>query len=322
MVALFIVRLGQAVAMPKIEPATTQLVYAVPNGASYVDLARDLSRVNRRLYRQGMTYVVQDVQLTTAVGLEATDFTSLSISTMGNSWMVHNAWSKAFKAWRKMQNDFSDGEGSRLKGKWADFKIYLDDSHAGGSTLDPVDGNGDAVLSGEWVYSNFVYDDAGTARSPTMHMIGSVTADSAVGLIEAYGSSRNYPGNNPDNPSEAQTGFYSEFYGVGDIDDELGDDIRDDNDEPPYDLDDYPGGADNADAPVLVSMTAVTPQQAIARAPGFIAPCGLIQLYLSESSLNSADPPVYVATAAPTHYVLITMAPGPYRGVLAAPMGQ
>ncbi len=329
------------VGMAKIQPAVTQLLYQIPAGASYIDLAKDLSIVNRRLYRQGMTYVIQDIQLAMSAGMRSTDVYQISFSTMGNSWMVHNAWTKAFRTWQRMQNEYMDGAGASLKGKWADFKIYLDDSHAGASQLAPYAGDGAAYATGEWVYSNFVYDDAGTARSPSMHMIGSVTADSSIGLIEAYANSRNYQGTEPNNPAEIATGFYAEYHGVGDIDDELGADIRDDNDLPPYELDDYPGGDSNADTPIPVRFGSVNASQSTSTLPGFIAPCGLIRVYsneiqltnTTESATDIGDPAstgvaspgplsVYEDAVPPTAAAVVTLAVGPYRGVLAAPMGQ
>ncbi len=309
--------------MAKIEPAVTQLLYIVPNGASYIDIAKDLSKVNRRLYRQGYTYVVQDIQVFLNSGMKATDVQSLQFSTMGNSWIVHNAWRKGFKAWQKMQNEFMDGQGSRLKGKWADFKIYLDDSQAGGTTLEPYAADGAVYATGEWITSNFVYDDAGTSQSPSIHMIGSSTADSAIGLIQAYGDSRNYPTSEPRHPSALNTGFYAEFHGVGDIDDELGTDIEDDNDLPPYDQDEYAGGSTNADAAVPVRWVSCNATQGSTTAAGFIAPCGLIKIDNQEYALaDSSFDAAYGSGAAASSAVLITVASGPYRGVLAAPMGQ
>lgn len=306
--------------MPKIEPAVTQLLYQVPDGTSYIDIAKDLSKINRRLYRQGMTYVIQGMAYHLPVGTKTTDNVSLSVATTGNSWMVHNAWKKGFKAWQKMQNEYLDGEGSRLKGKWADFKIYLDDSQAGGTTLEPYAGDGAVYSAGEWIMSNFVYDDAGTARSPSIHMIGSTTADSAVGLIEAYGNSRNYPTSEPRHPSALNTGFYAEFHGVGDTDDELGSDIEDDNDLPPYDQDEYPGGATNADVAVPVLVSSCNATQFSTHTEGFIAPCGLLKVTTVKYQLDGSS--VYELTSAPTVALLVTVATGPYRGVLAAPMGQ
>ncbi len=310
--------------MAKIEPAVTQLLFHVADGVSYIDLAKSLSKVNRRMYRQGYTYVVQDIQMLCNVGNKPSDITHLAFSTMGNSWVVHNAWTKGYQAWRKMQNDFQGGQGSRLKGKWADFKIYLDDSMAGATILEPIAGDGAAYDAGEWVYSNFVYDDAGTSRSPVITMIGDVTEDSTIGLIEAYANSRAYPTLSADSPYEVQTGFYAQFYGVGDIDDELGDDIRDDNDLPPYDQDDYPGGETNADAAVPVRIVTTTGAQGSTTASGFIVPCGLLKIDATELHVATAEDPnqVYADTTSVTTAVIITMASGPYRGVLAAPMGQ
>lgn len=305
--------------MPKIEPAVTQLYYIVPDGVSYIDLAKDLSKVNRRLYRQGMTYVVQDIQIGMLPGMLPTDIYQITFSTAGNSYMVHNAWKKGSTTWRTQQNEYMDGEGSQLKGKWADFKVYLDDSQAAGTTLEPYASDGAVYATGEWAMSNFVYDDAGTSRSPSIHLIGTSTEDSAIGLIEAYGEARNFPTGAPSNPAGMATGFYAQFHGVGDIDDELGNDIRDQNDTAPYDADAYQGGETNADAPVPVRLGSVNATQSSTTLQGFIAPCGLIKVQAAELFLDSG---IYAAQSAPSSAMVLTVAPGPYRGVLAVPMGQ
>lgn len=318
--------------MPKIEPAATQLYYQIPNGSSYIDIARDLSRVNRRMYRQGMVYAVQDIQVVVATGMKSTDVLNVIFATIPNTWVSHNAWRKGFTTWRTQQNEFADGMGASLKGKWADFKVYLDDSMAGGTTLSPYAGDSGTWSTGEWAYSNFVYDDAGTTRSPTIHMIGTSTDDSAVGLIEAYADARNYPTSGPTNAAEMATGFYSQFH-TDDSDDlfeDLGNDLRDQNDLPPYDQNDYPGGATNGDAAIISRWTTVNGAQGSVIAPGFIAPCGLIHVSSFEQALDTngflADAStangVYAIGSAPTVNVIVTLAPGPYRGVLATPMGQ
>jgi hypothetical protein len=316
--------------MPRIEPAVTQLAYLVPDGTSYIDLAKDLSKVNRRLYRQGMTYVIQDIQIGVGVGMRSTDVQHFTFSTAGNSYMTHNAWKKGYETWRTQQNEYMDGEGSQLKGKWADFKVYLDDSQAAGTTLEPYAGDGAVYRAGEWAMSNFVYDDAGTARSPSIHLIGTSTEDSAIGLIEAYAEARNYPNDGPDNLATMATGFYAQFHGVGDIDDELGNDIRDQNDLPPYDSDSYQGGEVNADSAVPVRIGSVNATMSTTTLPGFIAGCGLIKVDSGEIQLveggdvnaTLTGKSVYAQVAASTTLVIVTLASGPYRGVLAAPMGQ
>lgn len=313
--------------MAKIEPATTQLLYFVPNGDSYIDLAKDLSKVNRRLYRQGYTYVVQDVQLAQTTGMTATDISQLVFSTAGNSWIVHNAWKKGFAAWRKQVRKVERGTGIKA-GTWNDFKVYLDDTMEDGTTLEPYAGDAAVYLAGEWDYSALVFDDDGTERDLKMHLIGSsnladTNEESGIGLIQEYQNSRATPeGTSPANPTSASDTIYAKLMGTDEMTDRLVDNVEAANDDTPYSLAHYPGGPDNADAAVPVRLMACNAQQAATTVPGFIAPCGLIKVGLNEAQLDGQTPPVYETVSSPTIAILITVAPGPYRGVLAAPMGQ
>ncbi len=328
--------------MAKIEPAVTQLLYPVSDGTSYIDLAKDLSKVNRRLYRQGMTYVIQDIQCIVPAGLRPSDVATFTFSTMGNSWIVHNAWVKAYKLWRSQQNAVRRALGSHTEAKWADFKIHLDDSMRSGTTLEPYAGDSAVYLAGEWLYSQYVWDDAGTERESYAHMIGSNTGTTDFGLIQNYADSRprTLSSVNPILEADASATMYAKMLNLG-IDDELAEDLvdnfEDHNDTPPYDNDDYPGGDTNADAAVPVRLGAVSGTQATMTVPGFVAPCGLIKVFTSELALTDAhavtladdstsDGPgpnsVYQQGTASQSYLIVTVAPGPYRGVLAAPMGQ
>ncbi len=333
--------------MAKIEPAVTQLLYPIPDGTSYIDLAKDLSKVNRRLYRQGYTYVVQDIQCVVPSGLRASDISTFTFSTVGNSWIVHNAWKKAFGAWRAQQRDILKHLPTS-QGKWADFKIYLDDEHEDGTTLEPYAGDNAVYITGEWEHSKLVFDDDGTEREFKMHMIGSsnladTNNESGIGLIQEYQNSRAFPNADPALPSAASDTVYAKMIGYApdELTDIMVDNMENDNDLPPYDPDEYPGGDTNADAAVPVRLAAVSGTQAVMTSPGFIAPCGLIKVYTSELSLTNttesatdlgdvggtgvASPgplSVYQSGTASQSYVIVTVAPGPYRGVLAAPMGQ
>ena len=286
--------------MAKIQPAQLELAFVVPDNVKCtIDLAHALSIVNRRMYRQGMMYYVESIQYRASAGVGG-------VYAIPDTWVAHNAWKKGFKTWQTMQNDYADGQGSALKGKWADFKVNISDE--GLNFITPIDGNGDAYLLGEWIYSNFVYDDNGTVQSPTIHMIGSTNYDSAIGLIEEYGDARARVRETPSVDSEASTGFYAQFHGIGDIDDELGTDLLDDNDLPPYDLNDYPGGHSNADYPIAVAMGSTTAEVPMTTIPGFKAPCGLIQ-FVSDHTGSTAS-------------LIVKLAAGPYKGVMAEPMGQ
>lgn len=286
--------------MAKIQPAQLELYFQVPDDVKCtIDLAHALSILNRRLYRQGMMYYVESINYAANAG-------AATFYAIPDTWVAHNAWKKGFKTWQTMQDEYMDGQGSALKGKWADFKVNISDE--GLNFITPLDGNSQAYLTGEWIYSNFVYDDNGTTRNPTIHMIGTSTDDTAIGLIQAYGDARNYPGSAPDNPAAMATGFYAQFHGTGDIDDELGTDLRDDNDLPPYDQDQYPGGHDNGDYPIIVSAAATTSEVPIVNVGGFKAPCGLIQVHSDHTGSTAS--------------IIVKLAAGPYKGVMAEPMGQ
>ncbi len=332
--------------MAKIEPAVTQLLYQVPDGASYIDLAKDLSKVNRRLYRQGMTYVVQDIQYGAGAGMRASDIQGLTFSTAGNSWIVHNAWKKAYNTWQRQVRESSRLTGVK-RGTWDDFKIYLDDSMEDGTVLEPYAGDGAVYQAGDWDHSVLVFDDDGTERELKMHLIGSsnladTNNESGIGLINEYQISRTtVQANDPDTPASASDSIYAKLLGTDEMSDMIIDNLEEKNDNPPYDQDDYPGGAANADSVVPVRFGHITGASPGSAMGGFIAPCGLIQVYNSELELsNTTESPtdlgdvggtgvaspgplsVYAARSAQTAFVIITVAPGPYRGVLAAPMGQ
>ena len=317
-----------SIAMPKIESAVTQLAYLVPNGDSYIDLAKDLSKVNRRLYRQGMTYVVQDIQVGVGVGMTATDVQQFTFGTAGNSWVVHNAWSKGFDAWRKQTRETSRATGIPA-GKWNDYKVYLDDSMEDGTILEPYAGDGAVYIAGEWEHSKLVFDDDGTEREFKMHLIGSsnladTNNESGIGLIQEYQNSRARvgSGNEPDVPSAASDTIYAKLFATDEMSDMLVDNVEGDNDSPPYDQAAYPGGDTNADAAVPQRVGSVNATMSTSILPGFIAPCGLIKVATAEIQLDSSSPAVYEQVSASTALVIVTVASGPYRGVLAAPMGQ
>ena len=319
--------------MPKIEPAVRQLAYLLPDGVSYIDIAKDLSRVNRRLYRQGMSYVIQDIQIGVSSGMKSTDIYQVIFATAGNSYVVHNAWKKGFEAWRTQQREITRAMPG-IEGRWADFKVYLDDTMEDGTILDVYAGDGATYAAGEWEHSKLVFDDDGTEREFKMHIIGSsdltdTNNESGIGLIHEYQISRRRPQDpDPDVPADANNSIYAKMLGTDEMSDMLVDNIEGDNDSAPYDDVEYPGGASNADAAVMVRFGSVNATQSTVTLPGFVAQCGLIKVTTNEEALSTSggQPPtgdsIYESGTAPSTSVLITVAAGPYRGVLAAPMGQ
>jgi len=304
-----------------LKPAQLNLSYIINSGTTYVDLAQDLSMVNRRLYKQGKVYAIAGITFGFAPQGAAV-IGALSASTAGDTWSVHNAHTKGEALWNQM-NKLVLADNPSIQGKWADFKVRLDDHHA--ANADVVDGDGNAVLDGEWDYSIFVMPqhevDPGTglplpADQFTSHLVGNDVATS-MGLVKAYASSRaSVQEFAPEVPAAFSTSFFNLLTDSGSQEPELGDVVEDANDEPPYDFDNYPGGSTNSDAPWLQQIAVASVGSPVGRVPGFQAECGLVKLVLGGHTDTGA--------AAPLEDVIITfhLMPGNYQGVLAENMGQ
>lgn len=320
--------------MAKIVPAITSLTYVLSNGVSYIDIARDLSRVNRRLYRQGRNYAVESISVTcNSTNMRQSDVLVGAVYSMGNSYAVHNSWKKGFKAWRKQLKKYDTGG---LSGRWSDFKIYLDDTMEDGTINNVVAGDGAAVLSGDWHYSKLVFDDDGTEREFCMHMIGSsnladTNEESGIGLIHEY--ARSVPrtsAQEPDVSSEAGDTIYAKILGTDELTDMILDNIELENDSAPYDRTEYYGGDTNGDAAHIERFFSVSPMEFTQIFPGCIAPCGLLKFVVEENTLveggdanaTLTGKSVYESSAAQETMVTVRLVPGPYKGVLAPPMGQ
>lgn len=306
--------------MSKVQPAQRTLSFLVPPGESYIDLAEALSSVNRRFYRQGMQYAVTGIDFRFNGKPGSADFISVFAKTAGSTWVVHNAWKKAQATWIAQQRDSRKAAGAFIKPAYEDFKVYLDDAHRTGTSLPVVASDAAVVMAGEWNYSKFVYStDADAAvLEPHLHLIGGDVSTSDVGIVEAYEESRStVQSPDPNAPATASHSIYSLMStNVNEVADEVIQNQETENDQTPYDLDEYPGGETNSDVPWVQSIATAAAGIPGATLPGFVAQCGLIRLTSQGYATNGDE------TAAPPLLVLVHLAPGPYKGVLAEPMGQ
>lgn len=315
------------------QPAQTDLFFKTDMSTagdyrSYIDTARELSRVNRRLYEQcrmyayqGLTFIWRQDPTNPLATIE------LSVRTAGNTWTVHNSIVKAKALWDEMQDQVTDDNPS-VKGKWHDFKVRLANSMISARTLSVRDGAGVLVGQGEWEYSKYVmpqHDVDPVTGEPlaatefTTFILGNDTA-SQRGLIKAYEDSRaTVSPDQPNVPADFTTSFFVELTDSGSQEPELAAVIADENDNPPYAIDDYVGGETNADVPLTVGYAAVSSAEVDGRVGGFIAPCGLLEIEVRGYDAAGA----LVAPAdMPEIDILLHVAPGMYKGVAAIPMGQ
>lgn len=301
------------------------LSYTIPAAQtySYIDTARSLSRTNRRLYSQGRLYAYQGL---TFIWRAAATVASLEIKvkTAGNTWVVQNAHTKGEALWHEM-NELVLEDNPSVEGKWADYKVMLSNLQTPALTLNVKDGAGVDVHAGEWVISTYVMPqhevNPGTgvplaADEFQSHLIGVDTA-SRKGLVNAYQESRaTVSPDQPNVPAGMSDSFFNLLTDSGSQEPELAEEIEFANDNPPYDIDDYAGGAANAEVPWVVGYGATSAAEVDGRIGGFIAPCGLIELEVTAYT-NDGSP-----AAIPELDVILHVAPGMYKGVAAVPMGQ
>jgi len=302
------------------QPAQTVLTYIAPNGDSYIDIAAGLSQCNRRAYRQGMEYAVGKVTFGYTADPGSILNVALATHTAGDTWSVHNAWTKAYAHWIAQQRTARRLIGQSAKPTWEDFKVFLDDAHRVGTRLGVVDGNGDAVGTGEWDYSRLLWEeDDATWHEVYMHLIGGDVSTTDWGLILGYQQSRaTVQPEDPELPAEFSTNMYAMLAADENlVADEVAQNMEDENDEPPYDQDDYPGNDINSDHPWLQEFAIASTSVPVGTVPGFVAQCGLIKLKLTAHAVSGGG----IADAPPT-LIQVHLVPGNYKGVAAFPMGQ
>jgi len=244
----------------------------------------------------------------------------LSVLTAGNTWVVHNAWKKAYAHWIAQQRNARRLIGQSAKPTWEDFKVYLDDAHRAGTSLGVLAGDGGAVGTGEWDYSRLVWEaDDNSIDRPYLHIIGGDVSTTDWGLILGYQQSRaTVQPEDPDLPQEYSNNMYAKLATDENVvADEVASDMEENNDEPPYDQDDYPGNDTNSDAPWLQDFAIASSTVPVGTVPGFVAQCGLIKLQLIGHDVADG-----AAGTAPSTTIQVHLVPGNYKGVAALPMGQ
>lgn len=287
----------------------------------YIDLAQCLSIVNRRMYRQGMNYAVS------AIEVYSPSSGRFEVNSVPTTWVADNATTRGYLAWMEQRREVLK-EQPTMKGAWGDYKIHLDVQHATdgfGLNITPVDSNGDPYQLGEWIASELVFPvtggsgGTGAANQQTMHVVGNnipagnfTVSKTSFSLIEAYANSRRTP-QSPD-PSTTGVSTTQNPYATLSVPDSMFQDVAenllDNNNEAPYDIDDYPGGEINAPQAQYVDQALISNYgDASTFSKGvigsFIAPFGLIKLTPKELDADTVVS------------VVVRLAPGNYKGVLA-----
>ena len=285
--------------------------------SGYIDIAQCLSIINRKLVRQGQVFKVKGMTLYSKDESPATTF---KVGVLPRTWPMFNAYRKARSLWLEQAQMAFSTVGSGNMPKYLDFKVLADVKHvlnkqAGTDLLLPMDFDENMVTMTDvdWDYSKF-HDANSTSDEFTMHMVGphlledgtsssaaineAGTLDSA-GLILSYQQSRGVVNLNQDSTGSVQQtnaalqrGPFGRIITYGD--DQIHDIIdshTSENDNPPYDSDEYAYGGSELRELVTVS-TGRIPQKAqgvVHRLPAFEAPCGLVRVEVDAGSALSAE---------------------------------
>ena len=298
-----------------ITPAVRYLRYHLTNSGTpgtetshYIDLARDLSAVNRRLMRQGRAYHIRKVTIVSANTPTVPTAGRASVSVVPDSWMARGAWKRGFQVWKKQMKEATDVTGIRA-GKWSDFKVFLSTDSKAATPAVPLDNGGNAVALGEWNYTTLVTPDGTTSADAfDLHMvgahIGSAGSWQSVGLIQSYGETRTTVSTGqPNTPATASDDPLVNMFDYGTITDEVIQEIEGENDDPPYQINSYAGDNTNMPKPIVAQDGTLSDGRLVMG--GFTALCGLL-----EFEINSQ-------VASDVYSVLIEVAPGNFRGVAA-----
>ena len=150
------------------------------SGNQFVDVARCLSEVNHRLYRQSRVYRCKVNHLG-----NPTDRGKLDIYVLRDTWMLQKAYQMAKDAYDKNMSEEMADVGKTNLARWQDFRILLDPAASGYTEKLPViraNGtlNGSTLSNGEFVHS-LVYKEDGNAMG-----FGLYAATSRWSIVEEY----------------------------------------------------------------------------------------------------------------------------------------
>lgn len=296
----------------KTSPTILRLCFEGTGPATrYIDIARALSIVNRKFYRQGVYYYVNSVEL-----FNNSD-AYVDLKTIPDNWITKNAWNRGFKLFQKM-----NAQVETPRPKYHDFKVLMRPGHLpdGSNTMDP-DMYGEGAINSslppdEWVYSKFTTLVSGggpDADAFEVTVLGThIDAEhgrSSVGLIRSYQDSRSQPDPTGVPYTTANHNIdplLNLFDASGDLAlRDIAENLEEDNDVTPYDASAYVGHNTNHMQHALRLATTQTTGR-VAKGSGFCAPFGLICVDPADSTGGDDD-----------WTIVINLASGTYHGVYA-----
>ena len=256
-----------------------------------LDVARNLSVVNHRLYRQGKTY---NVKVDLNPGASATTY---SVFALVDTWYIQKAWQLAKATYDRSTADERALMSKNNIARWEDFRVDAGLSgHAGGQLIPAPFSNAMASAAdtaGEFELSRITLADGTTQR--TFSWGADATAFNIITEYDASGNTDFSPSTLPSSQPYDETD--------GDVSADQISDLAAIGNAPPYDA-----SAFNSRVWVRVGVLDAGPDGKLSTGY-FHAPCGLVVVQ-----------PAAASTAITTQLSLTVQA-GDYKGVKAMNMG-
>jgi hypothetical protein len=272
---------------PTVRTANLANVSGVPQNDRVLLVDQALSKLNRRLYRQGRNYEVK-------VDIDVTLGTDIVVYALRDDWAVQKAYQMAYRQYLENTAEERKRLGSQVA-RWEDFRVQhgtlgTDLAHP---LLYDANGVGVALTSGEFNDANVV-DSSGTRRAFTWGA-ASASLYSILAEYDKAGNAQATPSSVPaDGPYE---GINTE------VNAETMDDLQGDNNQPPYD---QTGLAANTPWVKVAELGLQSSAQKLSTGY-FTAPCGIIVIRGVGAASNDAK-------------VSFTVKAGDYKGVHASSM--
>lgn len=294
----------------------------------YIDLAKHLSSMNRRLYRQGMCYHIANISIHDTQG-----DASVKFATAPNTWTTYAAWKYVFDNWKKQRADMLE-DSAMSSPRWSDFKVYLNKDMVNDVDWPNVKNvERQNVRGGQWDYADMSFSVANDHYDEhAIGLLGNNSIGSSVGSTSNDDST--YKGYISalkildDNRRQIPRDERATADSYGDLRDawkiitfdiapanaklDIMNELEDEGLEPPYDWDmvgtgDNPNGMNDAFS--IREAHIASSSSPMATVGGFPVPCGLIQVETACDSDNTIG-------------ICIELVPGDYKGVHAIPMGE
>ena len=210
--------------MAKQYPVTRKMEISEVSGQANVQLRvdRELSKMNRRLYREGRNYTVKlDLNPQQA---QAGNF--VEVFALKDTWFIHKAWQFAFQEYLNATALERDRAGKTQQARWNDFRVNSGlGLQLANSRAYTKSGSAQSLTDGEFLLSE-VEDSSGTTRQFTW---SDSPTSGEYGILVEYGK-QGRPPSTPTSPGVDQP--YSDQ--DSDASNVEWDDVTDHGNEPPY----------------------------------------------------------------------------------------